>query len=299
MEAMKVYHLGYSSPNSEQLLQSLMRNPKMLIIDTRKSPKSWRPGWHKDDTEKAGLLIPGLLSQWGDRYRWAGETLGNKNYWRDGAPIDIVDLKRGINGLLYYLMRGYSLILLCECNGPWCHRYVIMAALKRAMPQVQFYRADGTPEEIDTTPEKMYKCFSIRPPSAQWIVSREKFLAAGFPPKCIENREWTTRYRGPVLLHSSKTFEWDVLCEWINRIPGLEEIVPSTEEGYEKGAIVGIADLVDVVTESDDTWFCGSYGWVFANARPLLAPVPFRGALKLFDVPAHVVQHVLPEPVLA
>jgi hypothetical protein len=48
------------------------------------------------------------------------------------------------------------------------------------------------------------------------------------------------------------------------------------------GGIVGVVDLVDIVRRSDDPYFTGPLGWVFANARML----PFRplpGRLGLFE----------------
>lgn len=297
MSEYKVYHVGYNAYNSEQHVQALMGNPRMLLIDTRKTPWSYKPQWSRDDKHVGSCTVPGLASQWGRRYRYAGKVLGNENYKHPELPIKIINLDEGLRGLKLYLQKGYSLILLCGCTHDGCHRYTIMRELQRAIPEVQFYRADGTPEQMldssPTAPEKPYKCLSIRPPYAQWIAQYDQFVAAGIPPKTIENREWTTRYRGPVLLHASKTFEEDAIWHWERRIPGLGKVVPLYKEGYECGAIVGIADLVDVVEESDDPWFCGSYGWVFANARPLKTPIPWRGSLKLFDVPASAVPELV------
>ena len=42
------------------------------------------------------------------------------------------------------------------------------------------------------------------------------------------------------------------------------------------GGIVGIVDLVDVVTQSDDPYFYGPFGFVLENARPL-SFTPMRG----------------------
>lgn len=147
MMVMKVYHVGYSEGGAEERVNALMSDPMMLLIDTRKKPSSWRVEWCKDDTVVGDCVIPGLRTQWGERYHPAGHVLGNRNYWLKGAPIDIVNLPLGIRGLLYYLKRGYSLILLCECSVVEdCHRFVILKALKLAMPEVQIYQADGMPE---------------------------------------------------------------------------------------------------------------------------------------------------------
>jgi hypothetical protein len=43
------------------------------------------------------------------------------------------------------------------------------------------------------------KIFSVRQPWAALIVSRHKD---------IENRTWSTRYSGPVLIHASQAASW-------------------------------------------------------------------------------------------
>jgi hypothetical protein len=144
MEAMCVYHVGYNAYNSEQHVKSLMQDPKMLLIDTRLKPWSYKPQWSRDDKHVGACTVPGLRSQWGERYRFAGHYLGNLNY--KGGPIQIAHLETGLRGLTMYLREGHPLILLCQCAHDGCHRYVIMAALKRAMPEVQIYAADGSPE---------------------------------------------------------------------------------------------------------------------------------------------------------
>ncbi len=110
------------------------------------------------------------------------------------------------------------------------------------------------------------KALSVRQPWA-WLIIH------GF--KDIENRTWKTNYRGPILIHASKTFEGAGMVEQIMKVP-LPEV-------FSRGGIIGMVDLVDCVTESGSRWFAGPYGWVLRNARPL----PFRairGRLGLFEV---------------
>lgn len=121
--------------------------------------------------------------------------------------------------------------------------------------------------------------------------------------KDIENRDWTTSYRGPVLIHAGKKldpgcFDGDEVFS-----PALYESgaglsimgqVPRLKSGYEVGGIVGIARLVDVVTRSKSPWFVGRYGFVLQNARPLPF-MPLRGQLGLFDAPAEIVAKVRAE----
>jgi hypothetical protein len=109
--------------------------------------------------------------------------------------------------------------------------------------------------------------------------------------KDIENRTWSTTYRGPILLHAGKVGDAEYFSSknkrfyygiWTSRW-GVK--VARFAYDYQFGGIVGIADLVDVVTTSASPWFCpGQYGFVFEHAQPLDFIV-FRGALGLFPVP--------------
>ena len=113
------------------------------------------------------------------------------------------------------------------------------------------------------------KTIAIQQPWA-WLI-----INAG---KDIENRTWTTNYRGSLLIHASKKPVPNI-AQLISELSDLD--MPLIHE-YKYGGIIGIVDLVDVVTRSYSGWFDGPYGFVLDNARPL----PFaanRGRLGLFD----------------
>ncbi len=104
--------------------------------------------------------------------------------------------------------------------------------------------------------------------------------------KDIENRDWPTRYRGPVLIHAGKKLDRDAMDD-IDRArhPVTGEPI-SFHYGalYPRGGIVGVAEIVDCVSASASPWFVGRYGFVLRNARPLPF-VPMKGALGFFDPP--------------
>jgi hypothetical protein len=137
------------------------------------------------------------------------------------------------------------------------------------------------------------RCISIRPPYGTWIVNPQRFIDAGLPPKAIENRDsdLSNGYRGLLIIHQSKTFESNAIPAWQRRIPGIEQIFSMEQGGYPHGAIIGLAELVDVIEDSDDPWFVGEYGLVLANARPVY-PVPYRGYPWLFNIPANIVEQL-------
>lgn len=118
------------------------------------------------------------------------------------------------------------------------------------------------------------KCISIRQPWASLIVAHGKD---------IENRNWPTTYRGPLLIHASSTkkaTEWWGAIELCRR-NGIEFVL---EPGsVPMGAIIGVVDLVGCVEASPSPWFVGRYGFELANARPL-PMLTMRGRLGLFEV---------------
>ncbi len=108
--------------------------------------------------------------------------------------------------------------------------------------------------------------------------------AIAYHGKTIENRSWTTRYRGPLLIHAGKKPDPDeeAAREFIARAANQfsPNCLPVPEH---HGGIIARARLVDVVTESTSPWFVGPFGFVLADVQP----VPFfacRGALGFFNV---------------
>ncbi|HEU5374238.1 MAG TPA: ASCH domain-containing protein [Ktedonobacteraceae bacterium] len=112
--------------------------------------------------------------------------------------------------------------------------------------------------------------------------------------KDIENRSWSTRYRGPLLIHAGQRFESHELEGILNRLDAAErQRFPMDRSAFQHGGIIGIANLVDVVTDSQSKWFEGEgyYGWRLENAR-LLPFIPLRGSLGLLNVPPEIAERV-------
>jgi hypothetical protein len=132
---------------------------------------------------------------------------------------------------------------------------------------------------VTTTTTTTLLAISTRQPMAHAIV----FLGKG-----IENRSnpgTFRRHRGPVAIHASgmtPSAEFTNYWLFIRRVTG----VGLPYESLTYGAIIGLADLVDIVSESDSPWFVGPSGLVLVNPRPLPTPVPCKGQLGLWPVPA-------------
>jgi tetratricopeptide (TPR) repeat protein len=99
--------------------------------------------------------------------------------------------------------------------------------------------------------------------------------------KRVENRSWSNIYRGPVAIHAGSN------KAQLNRL-----LKNSTERvdvaAFPIGAIIGIANLVDVVTMNrdleSDLGACGPYCWLFENPRIFREPIPLKGKLQLFNL---------------
>jgi hypothetical protein len=104
--------------------------------------------------------------------------------------------------------------------------------------------------------------------------------------KDIENRDWRKpnpglNFRGPIAIHASSGMtrhEYEHAADFINRT-GFQ--APPPHE-LARGAIIGTADIIDIVKQSDSPWFFGRLGLVMANARMLEQPIPCSGALGYF-----------------
>lgn len=106
----------------------------------------------------------------------------------------------------------------------------------------------------------------------------------------------TAKDRGPICLHASRHRPHiDDLCalhSTFDLIDPIEQIGPyrfSTTQhtvdwarGLQSGGIVGTAEIVDCVEQSDSPWFFGPYGLVLENVQPVEF-IPVKGALGLFD----------------
>ncbi len=135
---------------------------------------------------------------------------------------------------------------------------------------------------------RMIKCLSVRQPWAWAIVK-------GY--KIPENRTWKTAYRGPLLIHAGKTIDRDGIgtIEEFEMLPnGI--VMPET---FSTGAIIGSVNLIDIVHEENLTaeqrkdpkvneWAFGPYCWILSHPVEFESPIPYKGQLGLFDVPAEL-----------
>ena len=125
----------------------------------------------------------------------------------------------------------------------------------------------------------LMKALSIRQPWATLIVH------AG---KDIENRNWSTKVRGPFLVHAAKGMTQD---EWHGAMEFAVAAGVSKDRLWDlcspdtmpRGGSVGLAEITDCVESDTSPWFMGDYGFKLTSQRPLPF-LPLKGALGFFGV---------------
>jgi len=135
------------------------------------------------------------------------------------------------------------------------------------------------------------KALSIKQPWA-WLI------CAGY--KDVENRSWTTNFRGRIYVHAGLKFDRegdDELRGMIrHRFPALYankvdlDYYFGIETDGPRGEIIGEVDITGCVAESSSPWFVGPYGFVLENPVLYKQPIPCKGRLGLFEVDAKVIQ---------
>ena len=114
------------------------------------------------------------------------------------------------------------------------------------------------------------QAISLRQPWA-WAV-----IEAG---KDVENRDWKSAYRGPLVIHAA-TYGLDharggpdsFIGEHRNYLtlqranPGAHATPPAD---LRYGGFIGIVDMIDCVSSSSSPWYMGAWAFVLANPRPL------------------------------
>lgn len=140
---------------------------------------------------------------------------------------------------------------------------------------------------VKTTQESCtVKALSVRQPMA-WAL-----IWGGKP---VENRTWSTSYRGPLAIHAGK--QWDdayagnegklALWHWMKHVGVIQCWTDAVLLGrYDRGGVIGTVTLVDCVQAHPSPWFCGPWGFVCEDPKPLpFHPCPGRLGIFEADIP--------------
>jgi hypothetical protein len=127
----------------------------------------------------------------------------------------------------------------------------------------------------------MIKALSVARPWAQFIIG------AG---KSIENRSWSTSYRGALLIHASKRFDPSAK-DFARDILGPAAVRQFVGEGA--CGFLGVVQLVGICN-SRSGCECGPWAmeagahWRLQDPLSFPEPLPGKGTLGLFNPPAEV-----------
>jgi hypothetical protein len=117
------------------------------------------------------------------------------------------------------------------------------------------------------------KAISIKQPWA-WAILNGKL---------IENRNWHSNYRGKLLIHASKAFDYNGQ-RWLMENEDLFTIPVPFIKDYKTGGFIGKTFMVDCVCNYTSPFFFGPWGFVFENTKPIDF-IPYKGQLGIFNVP--------------
>lgn len=112
-----------------------------------------------------------------------------------------------------------------------------------------------------------YRVLSIHGPWAWAIV---------FGGKNVENRSWSTPYRGTILIHaSSRKLGGKALAEVREALADLtRKALAKIPTEFPRSQIIGMVELVDCTTDHPSSWASlGSVHWVLKRPRPLAEPI--------------------------
>lgn len=260
-----IYTVGYNAGWTPELLRRELDRHNAILLDIRANPTSSRAEWRR----------AAMAAFYGTNY-FHQPALGNLNY-ATGGPIKLANPERAAD-VIGRTLKHCSIALLCGCRDVHaCHRKVAAEFLAERL---------GAPVEhleppVETKPGAL-KVITVRQPWA-WAM----FLAPTL--KDIENRDWSTTYRGRLAIHAGKSM---TLSEYRTAIRFMHDSVgipwgalPRTED-LVFGAVLGTVELVNCTDDQydhDSPWFMGRYGFVLRNPRRFEQPIPARGMQGLWD----------------
>jgi hypothetical protein len=98
--------------------------------------------------------------------------------------------------------------------------------------------------------------------------------------KDVENRGWTPRRTGRLLIHAGKGVDKDAF----GALAAFGIEVPA--EAAAGGLIIGAVEVTGWARDSPSRWAVpGQWHWLLADPRPAARPLPCRGWLNVFAPP--------------
>jgi len=140
--------------------------------------------------------------------------------------------------------------------------------------------------------------------------------------KKIETRSWNTKYRGPLLIHASKRWDWElndivgkIGADAILRQAGYHALAPvkgKPKTNLPLGAIIGKVNMDRTIPFNEQfqmetgkvlsnqeldfgDYSPGRYGWILSYPVKFNHPIPAKGSLSIWDFqfPGRDENHIL------
>jgi ribosomal protein S18 acetylase RimI-like enzyme len=92
--------------------------------------------------------------------------------------------------------------------------------------------------------------------------------------KDIENRTWSTSYRGWIAIHAARRVDASARLPMAVQLPEIQIT----------GALIGVSLLEDVVSCHPSPWFTGPRGFVLTRPYRLSRPIPVKGRLGVWHL---------------
>jgi hypothetical protein len=107
--------------------------------------------------------------------------------------------------------------------------------------------------------------------------------------KDVENRVWTTKYRGPLAIHAGMNQDIFGAERQVDGVSVRERTLSAcyrlglpAESIWLKAHVIALVRLHDVLSASDSPWYIqGQYAWIVRDVVPIV-PVPMHGTLGLW-----------------
>lgn len=129
----------------------------------------------------------------------------------------------------------------------------------------------------------MIPALSIRQPWAWLIVNGHKD---------VENRDWSTSFRGPLLIHAGKTLTAKYYAEVTDQLAAAGLLPPDMPpiEALELGCFVGWTRVTGCTKKVDSPWKQpDTWGFTLTDSYPIRS-YPWKGRLGFFNVPSGLVE---------
>lgn len=105
--------------------------------------------------------------------------------------------------------------------------------------------------------------------------------------KRIENRAWTTPYRGDLVIHAGRSR--DDMAEGRLLTP---EAPPDVSLVFGSAVcVVRLADIVPLAEVEGERFASGPWCWLLEDPRPI-EPIPAAGRLRFFDIPDRLIRRI-------